>query len=1696
MAITDEGVEFADELGSWEASKQRFLQDLSSEDRMLFKQWLSDAKSQDRLEKEIRDLERKNERVGKMKPFIEGLSGLDSVISPVADLVPHGIGVMLWGSVKVLLTLATTAIAFFESVAEFLDDIGHELGLFRAYEPLYSKHGSPRFNASLQRVYSSYLYFCSTAKDFYTSSKWRKFVVSTGLARRKHSSNIDLAVAEVKVACSRAKAEVDLVEKQAQAAVNQVITDGILQVGEGVQNLEFGFRQGLGDLQESIGEKLASIDSSEFRGWLKVKNLDIEAALQTNIDRRADLPNTCSWVFADEKIKSWASSAPDSIKTLWIKADAGFGKSVLTSYIVTEMQKLYPTGVAYFFCKHDVQQQSSVLSILRTWIWQLMSTQTIGGEIIDSHLAILPETVIDFNNRGDPTIFAMKRLMEQLSRQNKPTRLIVDGLDECQVPSDKEKREWDILFDVLAKVPSQWKVLIVSRPHNWYNEKIEVKVGEDLKQKYITTEDNADDLSDFAMHQVDKYGTDNDWTPQLRTEILELMLDKAHGNLMWVYLLSETFAYAAPDEIQSILDEPPEGLGELYGRALESLSRQNKGLATKVRLTLKWILCCYRPLRLTELKAVLSMSVTAVKDNIFKFIGPLIKIEGDRSEIRLVHASARDYLLSPEAKIFEESSASVPEQLANIHALILKKCLEYLSVGERQFVHVDPNQEASGDRFREQLSNDPLLEYSCNGWIQHFVAAYRGPSVLQGVKPQLNFMLNSDTPVVKWLQMFHFLWNIHAPSDVARSFIGALTYCPPGTNDWADFLTNNYPNFVNHLSWEDGQRYTRWDRFMHRRHHYTIDHPFSLYQSPQVMPAISVAAFFDYDQEVKRMIAAGTDVNHKGPLDGTPLHWAATGGSCKSMRVLIEAKANKEASYGRHHETPIFRGIRVPKVVPVRPGQFPAARILFEEGVSLEHQPRSNGFLGASALIALVEEGPDCQGAAEFARALCVRDPAAYWYYLHLGTISQVAAWYNRQQILEELLRVPQQKALLNTQGVSTRLRAVLHDACTQDNPEITKILLQAGADPNLGCVLNGFTPLHFAVCAGVSTIDVLLDHDPPANACETDEVIGVRADLAAHEAKQMPLHLAVRYNTKVNFGKFIHNGFYVDQFDGIGDTPLTIALENSNFEIAKTLLDLGADPAKIPRVLRVYLPTQERDERLLKIRSMHWGPVESYAYLYYFRQLTQKKIPIPILNHILRLAGHTDVLTMTRKGRMTVNEHITRQIPKPYIMSPPIEGNAAEPVRRIETFVHSRDQGHSNIGPAYSLSKLVTMDRNLIMVNWQPEHHLGRNVHHWQDDRMILTKKQVPIRMGKVRPGERVAIFPYANSPAFENVIDRAEIKFSYGIAASFTAKDVRYNPEKDRFDFNPFDPIYKRRKDRRTRPASGQDAFFVSQIGDSNDVAFGVADGVGGWVDSGVDPADFAHGFCDHMAYRANKYETEGTKYGLTAKSLMQKGYDDIVAEKAVKAGGSTACVAIARDDGEVDVANLGDSGFVQLRLNAVHDYSEPQTHAFNTPYQLSIIPEAMKVRNAAFGGFQFCDYPKDASVTKHEVRHGDVLVFATDGVWDNLSSSDILRVVSRLMVGARAWEHTAAGIRVSDKLSAFTLPDEPQPGAKAIPTLQSFLAVGITGEAKAASINTKHDGPFAKEVQKYYPEESWKGGKIDDICVIVAIVVQDNL
>jgi len=118
----------------------------------------------------------------------------------------------------------------------------------------------------------------------------------------------------------------------------------------------------------------------------------------------------------------------------------------------------------------------------------------------------------------------------------------------------------------------------------------------------------------------------------------------------------------------------------------------------------------------------------------------------------------------------------------------------------------------------------------------------------------------------------------------------------------------------------------------------------------------------------------------------------------------------------------------------------------------------------------------------------------------------------------------------------------------------------------------------------------------------------------------------------------------------------------------------------------------------------------------------------------------------------------------------------------------------------------------------------------------------------------------------------------------------------------------------------------------------------------------------------------------------------------------------------------------------------------------------------------------------------------MFATDGVWDNLSSQDLLGLVSEKMTVSGAWVNASnRGVQVGGDLGELV---QQPPSDDREKSLQTVIATRIVEKAKEASMDERRDSPFAKAVRRHYPSERYFGGKPDDICVVVGIAVDEGL
>lgn len=151
---------------------------------------------------------------------------------------------------------------------------------------------------------------------------------------------------------------------------------------------------------------------------------------------------------------------------------------------------------------------------------------------------------------------------------------------------------------------------------------------------------------------------------------------------------------------------------------------------------------------------------------------------------------------------------------------------------------------------------------------------------------------------------------------------------------------------------------------------------------------------------------------------------------------------------------------------------------------------------------------------------------------------------------------------------------------------------------------------------------------------------------------------------------------------------------------------------------------------------------------------------------------------------------------------------------------------------------------------------------------------------------------------------------KFTYRLAAAASPKRAPPRQPQSGRDFWNYASTDKSPNStpylRSTKRDSGEDAFFAATVGGNpHHVAFGVADGVGGWQDSGVDPSDFSHGLSGLMAGTASMFE--GLEEGKSVKpqALLQKAYDAVLANPRILAGGCTASLGVVDGEGEMETA-----------------------------------------------------------------------------------------------------------------------------------------------------------------------------------------------
>lgn len=258
---------------------------------------------------------------------------------------------------------------------------------------------------------------------------------------------------------------------------------------------------------------------------------------------------------------------------------------------------------------------------------------------------------------------------------------------------------------------------------------------------------------------------------------------------------------------------------------------------------------------------------------------------------------------------------------------------------------------------------------------------------------------------------------------------------------------------------------------------------------------------------------------------------------------------------------------------------------------------------------------------------------------------------------------------------------------------------------------------------------------------------------------------------------------------------------------------------------------------------------------------------------------------------------------------------------------------------------------------------------------------------------------------------------------------------------------------------PGSYQGASFV-----------GVADGVGGWKRHNVDPSHLSKGLLQEMGTLFKENERLGNTKGLTESAklpaclpLLTKAFSKLYNIGSKYAGGTTVCTGVFNpQSAQIEVLNLGDSGAWLVRENEVIKKTKPDVHGM-VPQQLTIVPPWMDPAE-----FEVNLDPKAqtarSTLLQWQLKPGDVLLFATDGYFDNVSQQDTLAVLGE----AKQIESTSSLKTLADKLLEM---------------------------AYYNSIDPDCASPFALRCLQEDEFDYW-GGKPDDISLALCVVSESEL
>lgn len=481
-----------------------------------------------------------------------------------------------------------------------------------------------------------------------------------------------------------------------------------------------------------------------------IQKLYINYEAVKNDYNRTRVPGTCEWFLRHPDFLAWRQSRHSSL--LWLSADPGCGKSVLSKYLVDRKGDVLtlsakPPVVCYFFFKDGeadcVDASKALCAILHQLFLQRPSLYKYAEK--------------DFESKGDKFLDDFNALWNILigaamDESNNEIICVLDAVDECRQGSRKA---------VISKIASYYrhineavgthglktpvlKFLVTSRPYT--------QIGREFKQLTtmlptikLSSEDQSASISKeidlYVEAKVKELGDKLDLSYSMQQALRNRLLKSSERTYLWLRLvfdLIESMIDISEESIKEIVDTMPDSLNRVYTSLLDRISDK-----PKARKLLNIVLAATRPLTLAEINITMAIqdkhrSKIQIEKNLWSpsscssivknLCGLLVTVVD--TKVYLIHKTVRDFLLPAETEQSTKQSDSSGEWKGSFriqisHDVLMRACISYLLLDDfalAPFVDTrfDP----------KYIQGYELLNYASEYWATHFTMAKTTESVL------------------------------------------------------------------------------------------------------------------------------------------------------------------------------------------------------------------------------------------------------------------------------------------------------------------------------------------------------------------------------------------------------------------------------------------------------------------------------------------------------------------------------------------------------------------------------------------------------------------------------------------------------------------------------------------------------------------------------------------------------------------------------------------------------------------------------------------------------------------------------------------------------------------------------------------------------------------------------------------------------